>query len=235
MTKLFIVLSIGLLLVSVFLVFLFASDDKKFNDFGFELAKLTAQLLLIAFFGGILLQEYNRKRERKEARNEFRKSILKDLHGVYTDIKKSRRNLRAMCSNQDSKKFITRSDYRKEMANINDTQLRLEVILLEIETYSEAFSEKEWIADKNGNRVEVLKLWNCVKIMEKYLSEIVKEYEAAAPSNGDQTPLDCTAFSKMNEFIQNTRDSGKNTPFHLELAGNFKKSLEIIRAENLKI
>jgi len=226
---------IGLFLVAILLIFLLSqAETTKYYKFGFEVAKLTAQLMLIAFFGGILLQEYNRRRERKEARNEFRKSILKNLHYVYTDTKKSRRNLRAKCLETDSGKIISRSDYHKEMENINDAQLRLEVILLEIETFQEAFSETVTIT-KSGKSKIVPKLWVPIKAMEKCLDLLITEYENALSAVSETEPLICEKLDNMNKFIQKTREMKEDNPFKIEFADKFKESLEILETENLKI
>jgi len=226
---------IGLFFVAILLTFLLSQGETtKYYKFGFEVAKLTAQLMLIAFFGGILLQEYNRRRERKEARNEFRKSILKDLHGVYTDTKKARRNLRAKCSKTATGKTISPSDYREEMQNINDAQLRLEIILLEIETFKVAFSETQTTTIK-GVTKELPKLWFPVKKMEKCLDSLITEYENALSTNTDTQPLDCAKLKAMNQFTVKTAQMNKNNRFKADFAEMFKDSLEILKTENLKI
>lgn len=237
MKRLFVIFSIGLFTVFVILYFLLLNDeDTKLYKFGFELAKLTAQMILIAFFGGILLQEYNRKRERKEARNEFRKSILKDLHRAYTDTKKSRRVLRAKCTLKDSKKTLPLTDYFEEMKNINDVQLRLEVLLIEIEIYREAFSETETITDKNGNPLEKLTLWVRIKEMEEYLDSLIKEYESILSEHSNENFVIIEKATALEGFMIKKEETAPNkTPFQIGYSSKFKQFLETIKSENLKI
>lgn len=236
MKRLFLIFGIGLFTVFVILFFLLNSDNPNIKQFGFDLAKLTAQLILIAFFGGILLQEYNRKRERKEARNEFRKSILKELHRAYADTKKSRRILRAKCFIKDSKKTLPLTDYFEEMKNINDVQLRLEVLLIEIEIYREAFSETETITDKNGNTLEKLKLWVRLKEMEEYLDSLIKEYESVLSKHSSDNIVIIEKATALDGFMIKKEETAPNkTPFQIGYSSKFKQFLETIKSENLKI
>jgi len=237
MKRLFVIFSIGLFTVSILLYFLLKNNtDTELYKFGFDLAKLTAQMILIAFFGGILLQEYNRKRERKEARNEFRKSILKELHRAYTDTKKSRRILRAKCFIKDSKKTLPLADYFEEMKNINDVQLRLEVLLIEIDIYREAFSETETVTDKNGNTIEKLKLWVRLKEMEEYLDSLIKEYESVLSKHSNDNLVTIEKATALDGFMIKREETAPNkTPFQEGYSSKFKQFLETIKSENLKI
>lgn len=236
MKRLFVIFSIGLFTVSLILYFLLKNNtDTELYKFGFDLAKLTAQMILIAFFGGILLQEYNRKRERKEARNEFRKSILKELHRAYTDTKKSRRILRAKCFIKNSKKTLPLADYFEEMKNINDVQLRLEVLLIEIDIYREAFSETEIYADKNG-KIEKLKLWVRLKEMEEYLDSLIKEYEDVLSKHSNDNFVVIEKATALDGFMVKKEETAPNkTPFQIGYSSKFKQFLETIKSENLKI
>lgn len=115
-------------------------------------------MTLVAVVGGIIVQEYNRRRERKEAINEFRKTVLRNLIQAYAGAKKSRRLLRARCRlrNQQGDEAgieIPMSVYEEQMKSLNDIELQLEMLVHELNTFSDAFSPEEphpWICAQDG-------------------------------------------------------------------------------------
>ena len=210
----------------VIIFFLLTHGDREIRLFGFDVAKLLIQLILIVVFGGILIQEYNRKRERKEALNDFRKMILRDLIRAYADTKKARRLLRAKCgpkanaedNNVGEVPYVV---YEEQIHNINDIQLRLETLKHELDTFKEAFTDES-------------ELKSCIESMEKYLRRLVTEYEKISATD---SPRECLSISQLNHlknFIH--RNPGKElSPFTNDFTSIFRRSLELIQAESLKV
>jgi hypothetical protein len=120
--------------LAICLMFKLGSNDPKLKDLGYETIRLSIQLLLIVLFGGIFIQEYNRSRARKDAVNEFRRTILKDLSRGYSDAKGVRRILRARCEGPANQTIPNNDDciplplYDEHIGTINSTQLGLEIM-----------------------------------------------------------------------------------------------------------
>lgn len=167
--------------------------------FGVELAKLTAQMVLIAIFGGILIQEYNRKRQNKSARNQFRKTILNELTSCYIKTKKIRRQIRAKCRGKDQARTISCSDYHKEMEQLNDIQLRLEAILIEIKSFDNAFSKAEPLT-KGFEEFFKPDIISSLKKMKKYLHSLIEEYEEAQIDEIESNQVTLFDLKKLDNF-----------------------------------
>lgn len=212
-------------ILGIIIILFLTSGHQKAKDFGFELAKLSTQLILIVVFGGILIQEYNRKRERKQALNDFRKMILRELIRAYADAKKARRLLRAKCVSKANDKNedvgeIPYVVYEEQIHNINDVQLRLEILVDEIDTFKEAFTNE-------------VKLKEQLDTMEKYLRRLISEYEKISSTNGHLECIPLARLNRLSHFIRRGTGTEKSQ-FGKEFTPVFLKSLELIRAESLK-
>jgi hypothetical protein len=151
---------------------LIASQDKSKHQLGVELGKLVGQVLLVGVVGGIVLHEYNHRRERQAALNEFRRTPLRNLVDAYARTKKSRRLLRSGCRARGPLRsgqrqlVLRRVVYDEQLGSLNDTQLQLEIIVHELSMYGETFRKRAEIRSH-------------VDKMENYLGTVITEYESA--------------------------------------------------------
>jgi len=204
---------------------LMSSLDSDVRDLGKELGKVTAQVALVAVLGGVIVQEYNRKRDRKSAVNEFRRTILRQLIQAYTGTRKSQRLLRARCrvrdtGNGDEKRAeIPRSTYNKQLKALSDIQLDLEVMIHELNTFSGAFSRRNTIR-------------NYIKRMQEYLARLGVEYEHGLGKTEEL--LQCVAIADLPRLEDFTR-TGKNSEFRKKFVSSFHSALQLIQAERLHV
>lgn len=101
MKKIVLVFLVILIFASLLAWLLLASNNPQTRELGKELGKIIGQAVFAALAGGIIVQEYNRQRERNAAINEFRKTVLRNFIRAYVGTKKSRRLLRARCRFSD--------------------------------------------------------------------------------------------------------------------------------------
>lgn len=174
-----IILIISILVVVIVLIL----DANARSVIGVELIKAFLQVAVIATLGGLtslLAQEFNRNREKRDALNEFRKTLVGQLVQVYRETKKVRRMLRAK---RDSLVF-----YDEQMVRINELQLDLENIYEEIRTTEQAFPEDDVLSR--------------VKKLAKYLNKLVDEYEKNMPKLSSKSPsISIEKLEYLNEFI----------------------------------
>jgi hypothetical protein len=170
---------IAALTLSAILITVLTSSAKS-GSLSFELIKLLVQFFLVGVLGvviSLLVQNYNRQRDREILINELRKAVLTNLIRAYSDTKKARRIL---MGNRLAKNSLPFKVYDQELRNIIDTQLALEILNHQITTSQRHFGEN---ADE--------KIIANVEAMEKYLGEIIDEYK------------DCmTSFNNLPESLQ---------------------------------
>ena len=224
------------LVIIIYYLLTFEETPGKWQTFGIDLAKIAAQMLLVAILGGALIGEFNRRRTRKEALNEFRKTVLRELNRAYTDTKKSRRHLRAKrCVEPNSEDTISRAAYVEEMQNIIDIELRIEVIKLELKIFKDVFTEYEKVIDKHGKEKHQLKIVAQLKTMEDYLHDnLINEYETVLSENGNLDPIPLSKLPQLAKFIEKASDK-QDSKFEEIFRNTFKKSLQIIENESLKV
>jgi hypothetical protein len=106
-----------------------------------------------------------------EYREELLKSTLAKAMGSFTTVKKARRLLRARAilpnndlSNDPAKGTVLGRPYDTYLGMLNDAQLELENLARDVETSKPAFTQPDALVDL---------LWT----MEKYLAEVLTEYE----------------------------------------------------------
>ena|SRR5215213_3674438 len=164
---------------------------------GFEFIKLLAQFLFVGVIGviiSVLVQNYYRERERNILINGFRKDILNDLIRTYSDIKKARRIIRA--SRLDNDKLVYKN-YDEQLRAVIDAQLALEIIYSKVEMFPVYFGKNE----KTAIRDNITK-------MEKYLSNLIKEYEKSLLALGNEPDvLPLASLPVLNGVLQRTKDN----------------------------
>jgi hypothetical protein len=153
--------------------------------------ELTYQFLLISVIGGSiawLFKEIDRLRGQR--------IVLRDMHAellqAYNRAKVVRRALRAKLGTVitiDSDTKVAATDYEEQMEELSDSQLTFEV-------YAKRAKEPGlWFRDANA-------LARSLDKIEKYLNEIVKEYQQEyAKFTGDPPARPLGNLPKLMEFI----------------------------------
>lgn len=193
----------------------------EFKNLGYDTIRLSIQLILLVLFGGLIVQEYNRTREKKDARNEFRRDVLKILSRSYSDIKGVRRIIRANCSLPETGEkadCINPVLYNEHMAIINSTELELEMLARELEITKEVFAETS-------------NLIHYIKKMGKYLSKVIDEYETELKKHNDKKTIPLSALPKLGAMISKEDSEHGFTYFSYR----YHLALEIIQNERLKV
>ena len=203
---------------------LITSENTQARELGKEIGKVTGQAIFAAIIGGIIVQEYNRLRERSAAINEFRKTILRNFIHSYVGAKKSRRLLRSRCrlcdgtEGSDSQLEISRLAYDEQLGSLSETQLELEILVHELNTFSEAFSKR------NEIRRFIVK-------MESYLGTLITEYESSLRETKDAEFIKLDRLTRLNDFIHGRKDSF----FRKNFTQSFHSALSLIQAERLGV
>jgi hypothetical protein len=196
--------------------------ESPFTKLGFETAKIAIQLVLAGVVGGVLVQEYNRGRARRAAANEFRKQVLRSLIAAYSDVKKVRRILRARstrCHHRADRPIgLPGAAYDAQMTEINDAQIRLEVLARELKVFKDLFQ------DMSG-------LTRCIVGMEKYLKRVVSEYER---SRKEPNGCACVPLDSLPQ-LQGLIGKGPFGAFRAGFADHFHAALSIIEQERIRV
>jgi hypothetical protein len=201
------------------------SGNKYMQKLSFEVDKFLIQFVLLTVAGGILLQTYNRRRERAEATQEFRRTVLRSLFDAFTDTKKARRIIRAKCDKPAPPGAVAESieiplaAYEAQMENILDIESQLDLLKREVQVFAAAFTP---------DRAEKLK--TNIDKMYKYLDELTKEYEGGARQfMNDKQCIPITKLPRLEGFTR----SGKAGDYRPGLRDLFFEVFRCIRAEEL--
>jgi len=222
MLRIIVAFSTTLAAAVIIVAILITNSNQDVRNLGTELGKLVGQVTLVSVIGGVLLQEYNRRRERAGALTEFRKGLLKTFVRSYADAKSCRRLLRAKCRARkpadDSPPIVEllRLTYEERMGALNDTQLELEIIIHDLHAFPGAF------AKRNELRKLVVK-------MENYLHALISEYEVALRELDDGDFIRLDRLPKLDDFIHGRKGSF----FRQNFTSCFHKALSMIQAERL--
>ena len=166
------------------------------------------------------IQEYNRARARKDAVNEFRRTILKDLSHAYADAKGVRRILRARCERAAADEdCIPLPLYDEHIATINATQLELEVMVRELEIIKGVFKNTD-------------ELIGHIKDMEKYLGQVIAEYETHVKRYRREVSIPLSALPRLQGLIIKTKE---DTSEFWKFSKSYHQALTIIQEERVKI
>lgn len=192
--KLTIMLASALALVGVVL---FISYHKSIQEMmGVEIFKLSYQFLLLVVIGGTiswLFSQYTREQEEKEARRELQRSFQANLIEAYNSTKRIRRLLRAEARhiyNTNNEIGVKHKPYCRLMRDLIDVQLKFEFLKKEVE-----------ITDLFIGISELRGLNSQLSSAEKYLHDIIEEYEESynSFSGNDICPL--KKLPRVAEFI----------------------------------
>lgn len=197
---------LGLLLALIFVaavttaVLLLGSRHNAYQDIGKEIAKLAVQMLLITVAGGVVVHEYNRTRAHEAAVTEFLNSSRRGLNEFYSDVKKVRRILRARCElpcgveAATPEEGIQYATYDELMFKLNDTQLDLERLKRELDAQKGTLSQAGDLAKS-------------VRLMEKYLGEIISEYEGTLKQHRPPSCIPLSKVPRLRAFIAKGHES----------------------------
>lgn len=191
--------------ISLLVFFIFYHFPTNLSDIGkdtvrFEIIKSLLQLIVIAIIGGVItylfkLQEENRKQE--QIKEDIRIDYFKRLGSIYRSVKRVRRVLRAEdLVSGNTPKFLTEIQvdlYLGQLDKINNAQLELEGLKIEASGMS-AFAG-------------LYKIYRSLKTMEKYLRELLKEYERFSPLLKSNFKVEFSNFERLKEFTGSTDET----------------------------
>lgn len=185
------------------------------SSLSYEYLKLTYQFALLTVIGAavtLLFVEYartNQKKEadkvqaqeKKDARKEIYRKFFTQYETAYNSAKRIRRELRSGSrSNQPSSTdssitltsenaMIEKDPYDEQMKELIDVQLKFE--------YLEKLAGTDFFAGIANQD----KLVSYLDSIEKYLNEIVSEYESSYMKFSRKTSISITELPKLAEFI----------------------------------
>jgi len=151
------------LLVIAALIYFKVADDPKL---GFEIVKLLVQFFLVGILGvviSLLVQKYNRQRDKELLINDLRKTVLNSLIRAYSDTKKARRIFMANRLEEDK---VFYKIYDEQLKFLIEIQLSLEILVHQIKISQVYFGQ-------NAENNVIQK----ITTMEKYLAKIIDEYK----------------------------------------------------------
>ncbi|HEX5151231.1 MAG TPA: hypothetical protein VFW07_07265 [Parafilimonas sp.] len=213
----------------------FTLDDKSF---GREVGNMFLQIISVGVVGTILsllLAKYNKQQEELLKRNElirisnentnqFKKEIIQQLNKIYSNTKSVRRMLRAKGFSIPYYDALEKEDailrlkvYDNAVEQLNSFQLELEMILKELETNGSSFSDANSIS-------------GFITQMERYLGNIVSEYEEKRTTGVDKNSLEMKNLNEIKTLIEHT---GEKSEFRLGFIEPYKKAVGAIRKELL--
>ena len=178
------------------------------------------KLFFIVLIGGIALGEYNRNRQKRTDRKNFRNEMYKMLVNTYIDLKRIRWALRTNCRDE----VLPTNIYRRAVYKIIDVKSKLEFIDSQIRT-----DEKSFVQIKKP-------LLENLKGMEDYLRCILKEFKNG-PSEADEGKTTsvsnhpCLAKfiepGSKNDGIKDDSDFTRNYRIHFQSAIAKLKGIEV--------
>ena len=146
-----------------------------------ETAKYSIQLIFVVILGSVGVGEYNRIRQKKADKKQFRLEVHKKLVAAYLNTKRIRWALKSNCKDNT----IDFSEYRNEIFKILEVKAALEILQYEIAAYKTAFDDEQ--------RSEILKN---LERMEKILTSISNEYRGLATHENKERQL-----TSLSDFL----------------------------------
>ena len=177
-----------------------------------DVFKLTYEFLLIGVIGGALslfYQNVQRQREIREAERGLQRQLLREVIQAYNDAKRVRRLLRAKARDNPAMKdtLVRAQPYDEQMQILLDVQLDFEAFKHQAQSNSLLFPADSGVqADLDS--------------IEKYLNEIVGEYEThfSLFTGGPPPTLPLARLCKLKDFIAKRQDG---THFDKRFKGPF--------------
>jgi hypothetical protein len=210
------------LLIVTLLVVVYLASTGKVVDIYSETYKTAIQLLVVAVTGHVvtfLVTKLNHEREESRSKDEFRRKIIEKLNDSFVEVKRLRRLMRA--SNTPASgglpQDVAMSDYHSLMEELNEVQLRLEIVAKEVEAFQGLFKDHPTL-QANLDR------------MEGYLNHIIDEFEHTAPVPIGTPPR----FSLMSiPVIADYLGEYKQSRFRNEFIKPYYEALDMLRSELL--
>jgi hypothetical protein len=183
-----------------------------------DVFKLTYEFLLIGVIGGALslfYQNVQHQREVREAERGLQRKLLREVIQAYNDAKKVRRLLRAKARDERAMKdtVIRAQPYDEQMQVLLDIQLDFEAF-----KHQAAQSNPGLFPADSGVHAGL-------DSIEKYLNEIVGEYEThfSLFTGGPPPTLPLAQLRKLQDFIAKRKDGSDfdkrfKGPFHSVVA-----------------
>lgn len=238
--KLMVIVLISLVTTSIIVLIILESfSTLNEGSFGIEIGKALLQIISVGVVGTILssllarygywredtIRNNELKRISEENRNQFRKDILHQLNEIYSEMKNNRRMLRAKAFTMSYSVALETDDakvaldiYDNVLEDINNLQLQLEILMKEIETNQNTFTN--WTKIKTD-----------ISRMEKYLGKLVKEYEENRTKMfADPTSLEIKDLDNLRKMLGHADD---NNPFKTEFIIRYKEAISEVRKELL--
>lgn len=153
------------------------------------------------------IREAQEELERRDRRRDRLRDFLKALVAAYQQTKRSRRLLRARGFRvEGAAKVIQVAAYDQLLSSVSDGQLSLESLLREVESANpNQFPEAE--------KVKAL-----LAKMERYLGELITEWEESLPLLDNSLP-NAAALHKLEDFVAKLEDAN----FHTDFADPYKE------------
>jgi hypothetical protein len=144
------------------------------------------KLFFIVLIGGIAVGEYNRGRQKRVDRNNFRNEMYKMLVDTYIDLKRIRWSLRTNCRNE----VLPTTVYRSAVNKLIDVKSKLEFIDSQIRTDKKSFTEiREPLLANLEN-------------MEDYLRHILKEFAKGPSEVEEEKTTNVSNHECLGRFIK---------------------------------
>jgi hypothetical protein len=230
----------ALFVLSIATLWLFFRNAQA-NTVKFEIARAVLQLGVVSVIGAVVSSftfDYQQARQSEdrtkelyrknlEYREELLKSTLAKTVSVYADVKKARRLMRARALSHEGHPEIVvlAAPYDSYMGVINDEQLEIENIAGDIETSLPAFTNPKLLMDN-------------LEFMEKYLGDLISEYEKLRPTFRGTDPLknlsEMPALDEFLNFLGRARDGATtDSKFKKQFVIPFREIKKGIRSDLL--
>lgn len=212
-----------LLIVTLFAV-MFLAASGKVSDIYSETYKTAIQLLVVAVTGHVvtfLVAKLNHEREETRAKDEFRRKIIEKLNEAFIEVKRLRRLTRAANTPEAGgyPEALEVNSYQSLMEEVNEVQLRIELIAKEVEAFQSLFGR---YAELQAN----------IDKMEEYLNSIINEFEHGAPvQSGRPASFSLQDLPKAADYL----GEYKGSKFRTEFIKPYYLGLDILRSELLYV
>lgn len=186
------------------------------RDIQLEIVKACLNIIVVVVFGStakLLGDRWQRRKQQKDARRQFREKMLVDLVDAYSDVKQGRRILRARAFDRDGKLDLNIYDSQQEA--LSKARLRIEGILRRVEANHVAF----------GNQLQGL--IDALSHMESHLDNLSEEWEVNMKKFTQSVPPADVAehFHALRRFI----GSSSEGTFREDFGSFYKIALRILQ------
>lgn len=214
--------ALSTLLVVTLIAVIYLALSGKVADIYSETYKTAIQLLVVAVTGHVvtlLVAKLNHEREDTRAKDEFRRKIIEKLNEAFVEVKGLRRLSRAANKPESGgyPESVEVDGYLSLMEELNEVQLRVEIIAKEIEAFQGLF----------GHYIE---LQMNIDKMEEYLNLIINEFEHNAPAqSGSPLKFSLKDLPEIADYL----GPYKGSKFRTEFIKPYYEGLDILRSELL--